>query len=126
MTVLPSQCRRYLDKRGVSFEEIEEGGHKAVILKQLGLPTGRFNAPSADILILLPCSYPDSPPDMFYVMPWLRLAASSRDPAAADQPFDFRGHRWQRWSRHNTQWRPGIDGIWTMLKRVETALECAA
>lgn len=89
MTVLPSQCRRYLDKRGVSFEEIEEGGQKAVILKQFGLPTGRFDAPSADVLILLPSGYADSPPDMFHVMPWLKLAASNRYPVRADQPFDW-------------------------------------
>ena len=126
MAVLPSQCRRYLDKRGVLFEEIEENGHKAIILKHFGLPMGRFGAPSADILILLPSGYADSPPDMFYVMPWLKLAASNRYPVGADQPFDFHGHRWQRWSRHNNEWRPGVDGIWTMLKRVETALECAA
>ena len=126
MAVLPSQCRRYLDQRGVSFEELEDGGQKAVILKRIGLPTGRFNAPSADLLILLPAGYPDNPPDMFYTMPWLKLATSNRYPIRADQPFEFHGCRWQRWSRHNGQWRPGVDGIWTMLKRVETALERAA
>lgn len=126
MAVLPSHCRRYLSERGVAFEELEEGGYKALVLKRFGLPTGRFDAPSADILILLPAGYPDNPPDMFYTMPWLRLAPSNRYPIRADQPFDFRQHRWQRWSRHNTQWRPGVDGIWTMLKRVETALERAA
>lgn len=126
MTVLPSQCRRYLDKRGVLFDEVEEDGHKAVVLKQFGLPTGRFDAPSADILILLPSGYSDSPPDMFYVIPWLKLMLSNRYPVRADQPFDFHGYRWQRWSRHNNEWRPGVDGIWTMLKRIETALESAA
>ena len=125
MAVLPSQCRRYLDKRAVSFEELEDDGHKAVILKQFGLPTGRFDAPSADLLILLPAGYPDNPPDMFYTMPWLKLAASNRYPIRADQAFRFRGCRWQRWSRHNGQWRSGVDGIWTMLKRVQTALESA-
>jgi len=126
VTVLPSQCRRYLDKRGVLFDEVEEDGHKAVVLKQFGLPTGRFDAPSADILILLPSGYSDSPPDMFYVIPWLKLMLSNRYPVRADQPFDFHGYRWQRWSRHNNEWRPGVDGIWTMLKRIETALESAA
>ena len=126
MAVLPSHCRRYLDERGLPFEELEEGRHKALVLEQFGLPTGRFDAPSADILILLPAGYPDNPPDMFYTMPWLRLAPSSSYPIRADQSFDFRGRRWQRWSRHNSQWRAGVDGIWTMLKRVETALECAA
>ena len=125
MTVIPSHCRRYLCERGVPFQELQEGGQKGLVLKQFGLPTGRFDAPSADFLILLPAGYPDNPSDMFYAMPWLKLAGSNRYPSRADQPFDFNGRRWQRWSRHNSQWRPGVDGIWTILKRIETALECA-
>ena len=126
MAVLPSHCRRYLNARGIAFEELEQDAHKALIFKQFGLPTGRFDAPSADLLILLPAGYPDNPPDMFYTMPWLKLATSNRYPIRADQPFDFHGSRWQRWSRHNSQWRAGVDGIWTMIKRVETAMESAA
>lgn len=126
MSMLPMKCRRYLTERGIGFEEHEEGGQKAVIVKKFGLPPGRFDAPAADILILLPSSYPDSPPDMFYALPWLKLTASNHYPNQADVSFEFQGHSWQRWSRHNNEWRTGVDGIWTMLKRVETALECAA
>ena len=126
MSMLPMKCRRYLAERGIGFEEHEEHGQKAVIVKEFGLPPGRFDAPAADILILLPDGYPDCPPDMFYTLPWLKLAASSRYPNRADVSFEFQGRCWQRWSRHNNEWRTGVDGIWTMLKRVETALECAA
>ena len=126
MSVLPIKCRRYLVERGIRFEEHENGGQKAVIVKGFGLPSGRFDAPTADILILLPSGYSDSPPDMFYTLPWLRLAGSNRYPNRADISFMFQGRKWQRWSRHNNEWRAGVDGIWTMLKRVETALECAA
>ena len=126
MSGLPMKCRRYLTERGIRFEEHEEGGQKAVIVKEIRLPSGRFDAPAADILILLPSGYPDSPPDMFYTLPWLKLTASSRYPNRADSSLEFQGHNWQRWSRHNNEWRTGVDGIWTMLKRVETALERAA
>lgn len=126
MSVLPMKCRRYLVKRGVPFEEHEEGDQKAVILKAFALPTGRFDAPSADILVLLPSGYPDTPPDMFYVTPWLKLASSNSYPNRADQSFEFGRRNWQRWSRHNNEWRTGVDGIWTMIKRIETALEQAA
>ena len=126
MSILPMRCRRYLTDQGVDFEEHEEAGQKAVIVKQFGLPTRRFDVSSADLLILLPSGYPDCPPDMFYTMPWLKLIASNCYPNRADSPFEFLGLTWQCWSRHNNQWRPGIDGIWTMLKRVDTALECAA
>lgn len=126
MSVLPMKCRRYLTERDITFEEIEDGGKKAVILRGISLPPGRFDTSVADILILLPGGYPDNPPDMFHALPWLRLVPSNQYPNAADQPVNFSGQKWQRWSRHNNTWRPGVDGIWTMLKRVETALKVAA
>lgn len=126
MAVLPMKCRRYLVERGITFEEVEVSGHKAVVLRGFALPQGRFDAPAADILILLPAGYPDNPPDMFHALPWLRLVPSNQYPNAANQPVSFNGQSWQRWSRHNKAWRPGVDGIWTMLKRVETALKEAA
>lgn len=126
MSALPSRCRRYLAERSIAYREVEDGAQKGVILQGVPLPAGRFDASAADILILLPAGYPDHPPDMFYADPWLKLAASNGYPKAADQAFNFGGQRWQRWSRHNNSWRPGVDGIWTMLKRVETALAGAA
>ena len=124
--VLPPDDREYLESHGIAFEERTEGNMKAVVLKGRSLPTGRFDSGLADILVLLPPAYPDCAPDMFYLTPWVRLAASNRYPHAADQPYVFGGKNWQRWSRHNTAWRPGVDGIWTMLRRIERALEIAA
>jgi Prokaryotic E2 family E len=63
---------------------------------------------------------------MFYSSPQLKLSATGALPRATEFTFSFQGQSWQRWSRHNTEWRPGIDGISTMLKRVEYALEVAA
>lgn len=125
MAILPLKDRRYLTERGIRFEEID-GPQKALVLQGYELPPQRFDAANADVLILLPSAYPDCAPDMFYAVPWLRLVGSSSYPKAADQPMDFGGKSWQRWSRHNDAWRPGVDGIWTMLKRVDTALEVAA
>ncbi len=125
MAVLPIKDRRYLSQRNVRFDEIEQP-QKGIVLRGFGLPPERFNAANADFLILLPASYPDCAPDMFYALPWLRLTGSGNYPRAADAALDFGGQSWQRWSRHNEAWRPGVDGIWTMLKRVETALEVAA
>ena len=124
MRVLPNRCRRYLTDRKLRFEEHGESDQKAIIIRGFVLPAGRFDASLADVLLLLPNCYPDGPPDMFYTLPWLRLAGSASYPFRADQPLEFQGHRWQRWSRHNNEWRPGVDGIWTMIKRIETALEC--
>lgn len=125
MAVLPLRDRNYLLERTLAFEEVD-GAQKAVILRAYRLPEGRFDTATADILIVLPQGYPDVRPDMFFALPWLRLAKDNQYPRAADQAFDFNGQRWQRWSRHNNQWRPGVDGIWTMLRRIDSALEAAA
>lgn len=123
---LPEKDREYLESKGFDYVEQEDGGHKGLILKGHPLPEGRFDVDRADILILLPPGYPDAPPDMFYLLPWAKLVNGGRYPRRADQPFQFIGQTWQRWSRHNREWRPGVDGIWTMLKRVGFALQEAA
>lgn len=125
MSILPIKDRRYLAQRAIPYDEID-GQQKAILLKGYELPRDRFDAANADVLILLPASYPDCAPDMFYALPWLRLVGSNRYPNAADVPLDFAGQNWQRWSRHNDAWRPGVDGIWTMIKRVDSALAVAA
>lgn len=126
MSFLPARDREYLESKGIEYEEQEEAGHKGVILKARPLPAGRFDSDKADILILLPSGYPDAAPNMFYLLPWVKLTNGGRYPRKADKPFQFNGQSWQRWSRHNKEWRPGADGIWTMLKRVEFALQEAA
>lgn len=123
---LPPRDVEYLAGRGIAYEDGSQPGQAGVVLKGIPVPDGKFEVASVDILILLPPGYPDSPPDMFYCMPWLKLRSAGRYPRAADQPHPFRGESWQRWSRHNNAWRPGVDGIHTMVKRIELALAEAA
>ena len=124
--MLPFKDRRYLEERGLPFEEMGDSAQMGIVLSDFSLPPGLFDTENADILIVLPSGYPDTPPDMFFSIPWLKLKSSGNYPRAANVSFDFGGKNWQRWSRHNNEWRPGTDGIWTMLKRVETALQKAA
>jgi Prokaryotic E2 family E len=126
VSFLPPADREYLIAKGIAFAEAVDGARKGLILRQRPLPSGRFDAPAADILIVLPPGYPDVAPDMFHLLPWVRLTHSHNYPRRADSPVRFLGQEWQRWSRHNSEWRPGTDGIWTMIKRVETALAEAA
>jgi Prokaryotic E2 family E len=126
MAFLPQQDRQYLSDRGLTWEEVVDGANKGIILGNFCLPVGRFTVPTANVLIVLPSGYPDVAPDMFYLTPWLQLMKSGVPPRATSPTFTFQGQSWQQWSRHNNEWRPGIDGIWTMLKRVENALEVAA
>lgn len=73
--VLPMRDRRYLEERQLGFEEVVDAGQRGVVLKGYPLPD-RFQVGRADILILLPASYPDAAPDMFYALPWLELAST--------------------------------------------------
>jgi len=119
---LPEADQRYLDGHVIAAETVGDGPHQGVVLKQMQVPTGKFNHPVADVLVILPPGYPDVAPDMFFCDPWLTLVSTSRYPTCADQSHAFLGRNWQRWSRHNPSWRPGIDGLHTMIKRIEHAL----
>ena len=123
---LPRRDQNYLASGSSVFTEMNDSGQTGVILKNYSLPPGKFDADTVDILILMPGGYPDTAPDMFYCSPWLRLGNNGAFPKCADVPQVFGGTNWQRWSRHNSQWRAGKDGIWTMIKRIERAIAEAA
>ncbi|MDP3495280.1 MAG: multiubiquitin domain-containing protein [Hyphomonadaceae bacterium] len=123
---LPPRDVEYLAGRGIAYEDGSEAGHTGILLKALPLPAGKFTSTEVDVLVILPPGYPDCPPDMFYCLPWLKLRQTGGDPRAASTAHPFRGQTWQRWSRHNNAWRPGVDGIHTMVKRIELALAEAA
>lgn len=126
MSFLPPEDLDYLKAKQTVFEECVDGKKKGVIIRSWLLPDGMYDADRVDVLILIPNGYPDVKPDMFHLIPWVKLTNGNRYPKAADQAVSFNGGNWQRWSRHCDDWRPGIDGIWTMLKRVEHALLVAA
>jgi len=119
---LPEGDQRYLDSHGFNVEVVADGSQTAVVLNKMHLPEGKFNHATADVLVILPPGYPDVAPDMFYFDPWLTLLSAGRYPTCADQSHTFVGRNWQRWSRHNTSWRAGVDGLHTMIKRIEYAL----
>lgn len=118
---LPSFDQTFLVDHGYQFDVVQEGRETGIILKSLDLPKGKFNVEAADILVLLPTGYPDCAPDMFYAYPHLTLA-SGQVPKACTVQHTYAGRVWQRWSRHNNAWRPGIDGLRTMVARIKTAL----
>lgn len=124
--LLPPRDAAYLDNRGIAYEDLVEGGQRGIVLRDFPLPAGKFGAEKADILLLLPPGYPDCPIDMWYAYPWLKLTATGIDPRQTSVPHEAGGRTWQRWSRHNYEWRPGTDGIHTMVKRIERALDEAA
>ncbi len=125
---LPSADRRYLADHGIKAEVSASGNQVGVVIPRYELPGIAVTPRTVDLLIILPPGYPDSGPDMFYLYPWVQTAAGQW-PNQADHSFQFAGRSWQRWSRHSNVWRGGVDGIWTMLRRVDAAVSavpCAA
>lgn len=118
---LPSFDQTFLVDHGYQFDIVQQGRETGIILKSLDLPEGKFNVETADILVLLPAGYPDCAPDMFYASPHLTLPCG-QVPKACTVQHTYAGRVWQRWSRHNNAWRPGIDGLRTMVARIKTAL----
>ena len=123
---LPPEDHAYLEGRGISYEMVREGAETGVVLRSVPLPSGKFDHQVADILVILPGGYPDAVVDMFHADPWLRLVTNGQYARAANVSRIFAGRNWQRWSRHNYAWRPGVDGIHTVLARIERALTEAA
>jgi hypothetical protein len=124
MSFLPDFDRDYLKEKDINYVEIQSSGHKGIILSDFGLPLGKYDRNKSDLLILLPKGYPDISPDMFYLFPEVLLMPERKIAKAANVKFNFDNKEWQRWSRHfpKNNWRPGIDGIHTYIKKVETAL----
>ncbi len=120
---LPPEDAEYLKNRGIDYEMAVDGGQVAVILKGYKIPEGMFDHEVVDVLILLPAGYPDAVVDMFYCSPWLKLISKNDFPNAANVSHAFAERTWQRWSRHNYTWRAGIDGIHTVLGRLDRALK---
>jgi hypothetical protein len=127
MLFLPEFDQNYLNEKDFNFRTVSYNGKKGLIICDFVLPEGKYDRDKADLLILLPQGYPDISPDMFYLFPAVVLMPGKHTAKAANVKFNFENKEWQRWSRHSPgpTWRPGIDGLHTYLKKVETALRVA-
>lgn len=124
---LPEFDRDYLIEKGFEFVEISEAGNNGLIIRNWILPLGKFNLQTSDLLILIPNGYPEVHPDMWYFNPALLLAQTNICARQTQISINFNGIAWQRWSRHfpANEWRSGIDGIHTYLKKIQAALDIA-
>lgn len=124
---LPEFDREYLEAKGYQFQGVTDSNMNGLIIKDYELPKEKYNHEKSDLLILLPQGYPDTRPDMWYFYPEILLAPSNHPARQTQARLIFEGKSWQRWSRHYpaTEWRSGIDGIHTYLKKVDEALRKA-
>jgi len=120
--LLPAADVEHLYHRGLRFRAVMEGHFVALVISDYALPSG-YDHDVVDLLIRLPAlGYPDVKPDMWWTLPWVKVVASNAFPQSAETPQPFEGQSWQRWSRHSSVWRPGVDGLATFLGQVDREL----
>lgn len=115
---LPPKLEREIKELQKSFavEVHEDASVVDVVLKNFPLGAG-FNMPSADLLIRVPLSYPDSGPDMFWTDPRV-LLSNGREPQAANLKEQYLGREWRRFSWHRSRWDSVRDDLFSYLEFV--------
>lgn len=124
---LPEPDREFLDRSGITYRVFDDGtGMLNVELIDFPLPSG-LNANAASVLFRLSTSYPDTPPDMWWVIPHLSSVRGGGIPAT-EFVETYDGRSWQRWSRHldTTAWKSGIDTLESYVRLLRTELLSAA
>jgi hypothetical protein len=113
----------YLQAKQYAWDLLPNGNGGYLILKNYALAAGKYDREIVDVLICIPTGYNNSKLDMFYVDPEVRLAATGQHPEAASHFEVHAGRRWQRFSRHLTAWRAGIDTLQNFLPFVGRELQ---
>lgn len=109
-----------LRKTGFSITLREEGGIAKLLIPNFTLPDG-YSQPHSDLLVLVPISYPNGKPDMFWVDETV-LLANGQVPHKANVIEMHLDRRWRRFSWHLGKWNPGCDNLDTYLAFVEHGL----
>jgi hypothetical protein len=120
---LPEDDERYLTEKGFDWVTVPNGNGIHLIIRGYPLDTSRYDRDATDIMLIIPSGYPQSPLDMFYADPWIKLRTGA-DPPQASVVIEAGPRRWQRFSRHLPQpWRVGIDGLHVFLAMIAAELQ---
>lgn len=92
-----------------AIEVVEDSDNVNLIFQSFPLEEG-YNMPSAEMLLRIPRTYPDTGPDMFWTNEQL-LLADGRIPQAAEAFETHLSKRWRRFSWHRPPWNPVIDNL---------------
>ena len=118
---LPELDVEFLTEKGYKYETQVEGGVLNIVFHEYRLPES-YRPTVVDLLVRLPAGYPNGRPDMFWTRPTVTLANGTR-PRTADAMETYLGLQWQRWSRHGTTWRPGVDCLRTFMASIKSELQ---
>lgn len=130
MPLLTDEDHEKLRGRGVPFQEDEAA--RCLVFLSVPLPNGMYQVSSADVLVIIPPNYPDAGNDMLWTYPRLvradgALIPNTSEPGPHGDNRTFEGREFCRWSRHWQdhrvgRWRPGIDDVISIYRRIEWAL----
>jgi hypothetical protein len=122
---LPPDDISFLEHAAIDYRTFEEVGVLNVELLDFPFPPG-LTTERGSVLFRLAPSYPDTPPDMWWVIP--HLTASGQTIPATELTEMYDGRTWQRWSRHLDPgiWKSGIDGLESYIRVLRTELTTAA
>jgi Prokaryotic E2 family E len=113
------QDEAHLDRLGLRWETVIDGGRRWLLVHAYPLPPG-YTAAVTDIAVEVPVSYPGAQLDMFYCYPPLALKSGTVIPQT-DSGETITGLRFQRWSRHR-QWDAARDTLATHFALVDESL----
>lgn len=128
-TLLLDEDYEKLYERSISIEEDEQ--NRFVIFKNHPVPEGIYTVDACDVLVVIPRGYNQEGNDMFWTNPRLvrrdaRPIPATMDVGGGDSRI-HKGREFCRWSRHwrpdsKAAWRPGMDDIISIQRRIEWAL----
>jgi hypothetical protein len=117
--LLLPQDEAHLDRLGLRWETVNDGGRRWLVIHSYSLPLG-YTHNTVDIAIDVPTAYPGAQLDMFYCHP--PLAHATGGPIPQTQHIEtILGLQYQRWSRHR-QWDSARDSLATHMALVEESL----
>lgn len=130
MALLLDEDYEQLRVQGMGWEEFPD--KRFLFLKNFPLPSNVYTVASADILVIIPTDYPEGGNDMFWTSPRLIRQDGGNipqtSPSGAGENHIVNGVEFHRWSRHWFQdmpsaWRPGLDNLDTIMRRITWALK---
>jgi hypothetical protein len=122
---LPPKLQSELDELAVASYKIEVSEDQDfinLVFKEFPLGNG-YSAPESDLLLMVPRSYPDAGPDMFWLNPDITLA-SGQVPQSAESIENHLNKNWRRfsWHRQGSPWNPTIENIASYLEFIHRRL----
>lgn len=112
----------YLREKGYRYGLVPDSGGACLVIEDYPVNPARYDRSATTLMVRIPDGYNNAALDMFYVDPPLRLRNGEYPDRASS--FEMHGGRqWQRFSRHLPVWRPGVDGLPTMLTFVHRELQ---